>query len=170
MGGWMDGEGERERENSGKELSKWDMNRRGRGGCTELTKGVFGRVCAIEEPVFVLVVFVDRRHERGCGRDGSVVVCAVDKDEERLFGRELDPLADDVGELAHSEVGRDKVLFLVDLRNVPRVLCLLANHRNTVLVLAPDPSSLGLPLLKRVVCFKRSCRHCSFFREMWLPC
>ena len=42
----------------------------------------------------------------------------VDEDEDGLFGRELDALADDVDELADGQVGGDQILLLVDGRNV----------------------------------------------------
>lgn len=38
----------------------------------------------------------------------------VDEDEDCFFGRQLDAFADDVDELADSEVGRDEVLLLVN--------------------------------------------------------
>jgi hypothetical protein len=38
----------------------------------------------------------------------------IDKDENRLFGRQLDALADDVYELADSEVCGDEVFLLID--------------------------------------------------------
>lgn len=38
----------------------------------------------------------------------------IDKDENRLFGRQLDALADYVHELADSEVCGDEVFLLVD--------------------------------------------------------
>lgn len=46
-------------------------------------------------PIFVLVLFVDRGHERGCWWEDL-----VDKDEDGLVGGQLDALADDVDELA----------------------------------------------------------------------
>lgn len=42
----------------------------------------------------------------------------IDKDENRLFGRQLDALADDVHELADGEVCGDKVFLLVDRRDI----------------------------------------------------
>ena len=88
-----------------------------------------------------LVLVVDGAHERG--RRGQDL---VDKDEDGLFRRELDPLSDDVDELCPSkqvragvigersvaahltdcQVLRDEVLLLVDGRDVT-LLQLLAN-------------------------------------------
>lgn len=38
----------------------------------------------------------------------------MDEDEDGLIGRQLNALTDDVNELAHSQVGGDQVLLLVD--------------------------------------------------------
>lgn len=38
----------------------------------------------------------------------------IDKDENGLFGRQLDALADDIHELADGEVCRDEVFLLID--------------------------------------------------------
>ena len=42
----------------------------------------------------------------------------VDEDEDCFFGRELDPLADDVHELPHGQVRGHQVLLLVQVGNV----------------------------------------------------
>jgi hypothetical protein len=85
------------------------------------TKCVLARVCDIKEPILVLVLFVNRGHQGGrWGQD------LVDKDEDGLFGGELNALADHVYELAHSQVGRNQVLFLVDCLDIGLVN-LLAN-------------------------------------------
>ena len=75
----------------------------------------------IEEAVLVLVLLVYGGHESGGGRQDL-----VDEDENGLLGRELDSLADHVDELAYGEICGDKVLLLVDGRNV-RLLDLLAD-------------------------------------------
>lgn len=80
-----------------------------------------GSLRDVEEAVLVLVLLVDGGHER-CGRRQDL----VDEDEDGLLGRQLDALADDVDELADSEVGGDQVLLLVDGRDV-RLLHLLAD-------------------------------------------
>lgn len=51
----------------------------------------------------------------------------VDKDEDRLLGRKLDPLADDVDELTDRQVRGDKVFLLIDGSNI-RLLDLLADN------------------------------------------
>jgi hypothetical protein len=73
-------------------------------------------------PILVLVLLVDARHQGGGGRQRL-----VDEDEDGLFGRELDALADDVDELADGQVCGHKVLLLVDGRNLA-LLDLLANN------------------------------------------
>lgn len=55
------------------------------------------------------MLFIDRAHQ--CGRRRQDF---VHEDEDGLLGGELDALADDIDELANSEIGRDKVFFLVD--------------------------------------------------------
>lgn len=72
---------------------------------------------------------VDRAHQcSGRWKD------LVDEDEDSLLGRELDALADDIDELTNGEVGWNKVLLLIDGRNI-RLLDLFANDRNAVGVL-----------------------------------
>jgi hypothetical protein len=72
-------------------------------------------------PVLVLVFLVDAAHKGGCwGKH------LVDEDEDGLLGGELDSLADDVDELTDGQIGGDKVLLLVDGRNVA-LLDLFAN-------------------------------------------
>ena len=68
------------------------------------------------------MLFVDAAHE-SCGRREDL----IDEDEDGLLGRQLDALADDVDELADSQVGRDEVLLLVDGGNVG-LLDLLADN------------------------------------------
>ena len=67
------------------------------------------------------MLLVDRAHEC-CGWREDF----VDKDEDGLLGRELNPLADDVDELANSQVRGHQVLLLVDSGNV-RLVRLLAD-------------------------------------------
>lgn len=67
----------------------------------------------IEEPVFVLMFLVDAAHESGSRRQNF-----VDKNEDGLLGRELDPLSDDVAELADCQVRGDEILLLVYCRDV----------------------------------------------------
>lgn len=64
---------------------------------------------------------VDAAHESG--RWGKHL---VDEDEDGLLGGELDALADDVDELTDGQIGRNKVLLLVDRRDIT-LLDLFAN-------------------------------------------
>ena len=68
------------------------------------------------------MLFVDAAHEGRSWREDL-----IDEDEDGLLGRQLDPLADDVDELADGEIGRDKVLLLVDGSDVA-LLDLLADN------------------------------------------
>ena len=68
------------------------------------------------------MLFVYRAHERSCRRQDL-----IDEDEDGLLGRQLDALADNVDELADSEVGGNQVFLLIDGRDV-RLLDLLANN------------------------------------------
>ena len=55
------------------------------------------------------MLFVDTAHERSSRRQDL-----IDENEDGLLRRELDALADDIYELADSEVGWDQVFLLVD--------------------------------------------------------
>jgi hypothetical protein len=63
----------------------------------------------VQEPILILVLFVDGTHERGSGGKDL-----VDEDEDGLLRGELDALADYVDELADCQVCGDQVLLLVD--------------------------------------------------------
>lgn len=66
--------------------------------------------------------FVNAAHERGGGGKDL-----VDENEDSFLWGELDPLANDIDELTDSEIGRYKVLLLIDRRDVA-LLNLLANN------------------------------------------
>jgi hypothetical protein len=110
-----------------------------------VAKGRLAAVLNVQEPVLVLLLFVDGAHEGGVGGDG---VAAEQK--QGLFRRQLDPLADDVVELPHRQVGGHQVLLLVNVGNVGPV-GLLANDRDAVGVLGPDPLGLGLALVLIII-------------------
>lgn len=67
------------------------------------------------------MLFIDTTHERSCRRQDL-----VDENENGLFRRELDALADNIDKLADGEVCRYQVLLLVDGGDV-RFLDLLAD-------------------------------------------
>ena len=75
----------------------------------------------VQEPILILVLFVDAAHEGG-GRWENL----IDEDEDGLLWRKLDALADNIHELADCQVCWDKVLLLVDGRDV-RFLDFLAD-------------------------------------------
>ena len=116
------------------------------------------------------MLLIDGAHERS-----SRWQDLVDEDEDGFLRRELDALANDIDELANSEVGRDKIFLLVDGCNV-RFLDFLADdldadssirmlyysedelwkaglmtYRNTVGILLSDTLSFSLALLERVL-------------------
>lgn len=72
-----------------------------------------GHARDVQEPILVLVLFVNAAHE-GRGRREHF----IDEDEDSLLWRELDALADDVDELANGEICGNQVLLLVDGRDV----------------------------------------------------
>ena len=59
------------------------------------------------------MLLVYRAHKSSCGWQ-----YLIDEDEDGLLRRQLNALANNVDELADSEVGRDQVLLLVDGRDV----------------------------------------------------
>ena len=63
----------------------------------------------VQEAIFVLVLFVDTRHERGGRREHF-----VDEYEDGLLRRELNALANDVDKLTDGQVCGYEVLLLVD--------------------------------------------------------
>ena len=72
-----------------------------------------------DSPILILVLFVNARHQRCCRRQDL-----IDEDEDCFLGAELDALADHINELTHGEVSWDKILLLVDRRDV-RTICFL---------------------------------------------
>jgi len=108
-------------------------------------ESVLAGVCDVEEAVFILVLLVDGAHERRCRRQNL-----IDEDEDSLLWRKLDALPDDIDKLAHSQVGWDQVLLLIDGRDI-RLLDLLANDRYAVGVLLANALGLCLALLERVL-------------------
>lgn len=66
--------------------------------------------------------FVDATHQGSSRREDL-----IHENEDGLLGRELDTLANNVDKLTHSEVGRNKVLLLIDGSDV-RLLDLLADN------------------------------------------
>ena len=77
-------------------------------------------------PVFILMLFINRTHERSSRRQDL-----INKDENSLLGRQLDALADNVDKLAYGKIGWDKILLLVDRGDVA-LLNFLANDGDAV--------------------------------------
>jgi hypothetical protein len=59
------------------------------------------------------MLLINRTHKRRCRRKHL-----VDKDKDRLLRREFNALANDIAKLSNGQVGGDKILLLVDGRNV----------------------------------------------------
>ena len=78
-----------------------------------LAESVLATVSNVEEAVLVLVLLIDCGHCCTSGRQN-----VLDKDEDGLLWAQLDALADDIDELADSEVCGHKVLLLVDFGDV----------------------------------------------------
>jgi hypothetical protein len=80
------------------------------------------------------VLFVDAAHQCSSGWQDL-----IDEDEDSLLWRELYTLANDVNELADSEISRNEILLLVDCRNVG-LLDLFADDGNAIRVLGTNLS------------------------------
>lgn len=100
---------------------------------SEQPEGVLAAVGHVEEAVLVLVLFVDRRHQRGChksifkwehkkqrsGNDESIAIFVqcitswwqgvLHEDKDGLLWAKLDPLPHHIDKLANGEISRDKV-------------------------------------------------------------
>jgi len=114
-------------------------------GSLKTTEGVLAGVGDVEEPILVLVLLVDAAHQSGGWRQHL-----VDEDEDGLLGRKLDPLPDDVDELANREVGGDKIFLLVDSCDIG-LFDLFADDRNAVGIFLADALGLRLSLLERML-------------------
>lgn len=75
----------------------------------------------VQKAIVILVLFIDAAHESGGGREDL-----IHEDEDRLLRGELYALTNHVDKLAHSKIGGDKILFLVDCSDV-RLLDLLTD-------------------------------------------
>lgn len=84
------------------------------------------------------MLLINATHESGCWWQDL-----VDEDEDGLFWAKLDPLSNNVDELADGEICWYKVLLLVDSRYV-RFLCLLADYWDSVGILLTN--TLGFSL------------------------
>jgi len=108
----------------------------------EVTEGILAGVGDVKESILILMLLVNRTHERG-GRWQDL----IDEDEDGLLGRQLDALADDIDELAYGEIGGHQVLLFIDRCDV-RLLDLLANDGDAIAVFLTDTFGLSLALLE----------------------
>ena len=86
------------------------------------------------------MLLVHSRHEGGIGRDSIGT-----EEEQGLFGCKLNPLADNIVELADGKIGRNQILLLVNFGDVAPI-GLLADYGNAVGILGPDPLGFRLSL------------------------
>lgn len=86
------------------------------------------------------MLLVHSRHEGGIGRDSVGT-----KEEQGLFGCKLNPLADNIVELADGKIGRNQILLLVNFGDIAPI-GLLADYGNAVGILGPDPLGFRLSL------------------------
>jgi len=114
----------------------------------EGTEGVLAGVGDVKESVLILMLLVNRTHERGGWWQDL-----IDEDEDGLLGRQLDALADDIDELAYGEIGWHQILLLIDRCDV-RLLDLLANDGDAIAVFLTDTFGLSLALLEGVFVLK----------------
>lgn len=84
------------------------------------------------------MLLIDAAHQSSCWRQHF-----VHENEDCLFRRKLDPLADYIDELSNCKVRGDEVLLLIDRGDI-RLLRLFANDGNTIRVLLTDTLGLGL--------------------------
>jgi len=96
-------------------------------------EGVLATVGDVKEPIIILVLFIDGRHEGGGG--GQDI---VHKNEDGLLRTQLYPLPDHVHELPDCQVGWHQVLLLVNVRDVA-LLRLLHDDLSTEKILMSLP-------------------------------
>jgi len=106
------------------------------------------------------VLLVDAAHESGSGREDL-----IDENEDGLLGAELDALANDIDELADSQVCGDEVLLLVDSSDV-RLLDLFADDRDAVGVLLANTFGFCLALLEGMLVLELG-THDGGYRWYW---
>jgi len=113
-----------------------------------VAKSVLTRVRDVQETILILVFFIDAAHQSRSRRQDL-----VDKYEDRLLGRELDPLADHIDKLTHGQIRWYEILLFVYGRNV-RFFSFLADNRNAIGILLADALSFRLALLERMLIFE----------------
>lgn len=87
------------------------------------------------------MLLVDVTHLHRCWRQ-----FIVDENENRRVRTQLDALANHVDELTDRQIGRDEILFLVNVSD-RRLFALLCDDRNSVRVLEANSGALSLALL-----------------------
>ena len=87
---------------------------------------------------------VDSAHESSVRRDRVGA-----KQKESLFRGEFDALANDIVELTHRQVCRNKILLLVNVGDITSI-GLFANDGDAVRILGPDALGFALSLLLKI--------------------
>lgn len=108
---------------------------------SEGSECIFSTVCHVQEAVLIFVFLINGGHHCSCGRKDI-----FHKDKNSLLSAKLYSLTNDIHKLPHSQISRNQVLFLVNVRNVTS-FSLLHNNRYSIRVLLPDTSSFSLPPL-----------------------
>jgi len=107
------------------------------------SKRGFTTVLNVQESIFVFLFFIDSTHESSVWRNGIGA-----KQKEGLFGSQLDALANNIMELADSQVGWNQVLLFVNIRNIGTIR-LFANHRHSIGILGTDTFCFRFALFYR---------------------
>jgi hypothetical protein len=93
-------------------------------------------VLNVQEAVFVLLFFVNCRHQRRIWRDGVRA-----KQKQSFLRRQFDALTNDVVELSHRQISWNQVFFFVNVGGI-RAVRFLANDRDAIRIFSPDALSL----------------------------
>jgi len=109
------------------------------------TESILARVGDVQEPILVLVLFVNAAH-KSSGRRQNLIY----EDEDGLLRRKLNPLANNIDKLANRQVRRNQIFFLIDGSDVT-LFDLFADDRNAIGILLSNALSFSLALLERML-------------------
>jgi len=109
------------------------------------TECVFAGVGNVKETILILMLLINRTHQRSSRRK-----YLIDEDENGFLRRQLDALADHVHELTNGQISGYEILFFVNGGDVG-FLDFLADYGDAVGVFLSNTLSFGLALLERVL-------------------
>lgn len=104
----------------------------------------FVAVHDVQEAVFVVVLLIYLAH--GVGRGWYR---AVDEEEQRFLGAQINALSDDENKLAHCELRWHQIFFLVNIRNAS-FWAAFHNYRYSFWISQTDLVAVSSPSFKRV--------------------